>query len=84
VTTESQAPETHFEKRWRAGQQRGWSTGSWGTDPILAAVWYHMGCADMAYEFAQGEGATMRLLAEIRDAIDRLAKRVQAQPGEDS
>jgi hypothetical protein len=63
-----------FESAVCAQKMRGWP-------PVLL---FYMGVAACAEAIARGHGPTLQKLEEIREALDRIAKCVQAQPREDS
>lgn len=70
-----------FEVRWSAGLERGMCTGMFtSSDPLVAALWYHAGQADMARDFAAGQGASLAKLDAIEKAILNLAQAVRAAP----
>jgi hypothetical protein len=72
-----------FELRWARAKDYGCMvTGTVAGDPFYASIWYHQGMADMAREFAAGQGAVLAKLDAIEKAIRESAP---AQPvGEDS
>jgi hypothetical protein len=75
------APLSKFEERWLAGKERGMYSGNYTTqDPLIAAMWYHAGCADMAREFAAGCGATIAKLDAIERAIRECGEAIKSAP----
>ena len=68
-----------FKERMQEATDKGMRSGLFAQDPIVCAMWYHAGQADMAREFASGTGATLAKLDAIEAAIKDCASVMRTQ-----